>query len=700
MNQPREDLTLDSRQRLWRRAVLSLLMLFTALAIGYSFASRAIIFTVQAEPGADPLPESLSIEIDISGWSLRLGGNYLLLPGSYIATLSAPGYQSREYPFIVDERATQPQRVTLAEQPGSVTLHFFDQHNTVVPSNDGYLLINGVRQPLTSQLQLARGHYRIEISQPRYRSVEQAIRVEGRGVAQTEAIELTPAWQVRTLTSQPSGAVAVVDGLEVGTTPVQVELLESGSSVELSLPGYELWQQTIAAIPGSERNYYAQLEVERASLQLTTQPEGAAATLNGQYIGTTPLSERILVNQPHELSLHLPGFLPHRQNIIAKESSDLTLLVGLKPALGELVLTINVTATELAIDGAKTALIEGREHRLALPARRHQLTFSKPGYVTQTLTVDPITERTQQIAINLLTHYQAFWATRPNSIVASNGSELKRIKPSGSVQMGSPRRAPGRRANEGDYTAKLTRPYYIATTELTNLQFKLWREHNSGTVGGAPLGLDDQPVVNISWYQAAEYCNWLSDQEGFPRFYQLSGGQLFGINWDSTGYRLPTEAEWAYVSRSRPDGSSATYSWANQLYPPSTAVANFADRAAAVLLPFTLANYRDGFTVSAPVASFSSNRFSLFDLDGNVSEWVNDYYTSRPMAADNKTDSYGPESGDLFVMRGASWTLAGRSELRLAYRNSGSAGKLDVGFRLARFIDKQGVGPGPGSSNE
>ena len=565
MNQPREDLTLDSRQRLWRRAVLTLLMLFTALAIGYSFASRAIIFTVQAEPGADPLPESQSIDIDISGWSLRLGGNYLLLPGSYTATLSAPGYQSREYPFVVDERATQPQRVTLAEQPGSVTLHFFDQHNTVVPSSDGYLLINGVRQPLTTQLQLARGYYRMEISQPRYRSVEQAIMVEGRGVAQTEAFELISAWQVRTLTSQPSGAVAVVDGLEVGTTPVQVELLESGSNVELSLPGYELWQQTIAAIPGSERNYHAELEVERASLQLTTQPEGAAATLNGQYIGTTPLNERILVNQLHELSLYLPGFLPQRQNIIAKESSDLTLLVELKPALGEVILTINVTATELAIDGAKTALIEGREHRLALPARRHQLTFSKPGYASQSLTVDPITERTQQIAINLLTHYQAFWAKRPNSIVASNGSELKRIKPSGSVQMGAPRRAPGRRANEGDYTAKLTRPYYIATTELTNRQFKLWREHNSGTVGGAPLGLDDQPVVNISWYQAAEYCNWLSVQEGLPLFYQLSGGQLFGINWDSTGYRLPTEAEWAYVSRSRPDGSSATYSWANQI---------------------------------------------------------------------------------------------------------------------------------------
>lgn len=699
MNEPRLDLPFDKRQQFWRRAVLIFLLLLTAAAVSYSFTSRAVIFTVQAEPGADPLPESLPIDIDISGWALRLGGNYLLLPGSYTAVLSAPGYQSLEYRFVVDERATQPQRVTLAEQPGSVTLQLFDQQKTVAPSGDGYLLIDGQRRPLTAELQLARGHYRLEIFQPRYRSVEHEIAVQGRGAAQRERIQLTPAWQIRTLSSQPSGAVAVVDGNEVGVTPLKVELLENGSNVELKLPGYELWQQTIAATPGSQRNYLAELELQRASLQLTTQPAGAAVTLNGQYIGTTPLTERIVVDKPYTLSLHLEGYLPHRKSLLATQSNDLPLSIALKPALGEVVLKLNVSAAELSVDDVENVQIEGNEHRLALPARRHQLILSKAGYQSQTLTVDPVAERTRQIAVNLLTHYQAFWATRPENIVAINSSELQLIKPSGSVQMGSARRAPGRRANEGNYTAKLTRPFYIATTELTNQQFKLWREHNSGTVAGAPLGLDDQPVVNISWYQAAEYCNWLSIQEGLQPFYQLSGGKLFGVDWNSTGYRLPTEAEWAYVARSRPDGSSAIYSWVDQLYPPSTAVANFADRAAAALLPFTLTNYRDGFAVSAPAGSFPSNRYGLFDLDGNVSEWINDYYTSRPMAAVTG-DSHGPTSGDLFVIRGASWTLASRSELRLAYRNSGSAGRLDVGFRLARFVDPQGVGPQPGDGSE
>ena len=689
----------NPRQRFWRRIVLVGLLLLTAAAVGYSFASRAVVFTLQPESGADPLPEGLPVDIDISGWTIRLGGNYLLLPGSYTAKLTAPGYLPRDYEFIVDQRTTQQQRVTLAEQPGSIQLQLFEQQQAVTPSSAGYLVINGERRPFVGDLELARGHYHMVIALPRYRKAEQAITVLGRGAQQTVRVELIPAWQIRTLTSQPSGALAVVDGIEVGTTPVDVELLESGSTVQLTLPEHEPWQQSIAAAPGSARNYHANLELARAALQLTTQPAGASVTLDGHYIGVTPISERITVNQSHTLTLLLEGYLPIQQSVRATDSDDLPLSIKLAPALGDVLLTINVRSAELSIDGASPVIIAGNEYRLALPARPHQLIFSKPGYQSQTLTVAPIAERSQQIAVNLLTHYQAFWASRPSTITASNGSQLQLVQPTGSVKMGSARRAPGRRANEGDYIARLTRPFYIATTELTNQQFKLWREHNSGTVGGIPLGLDDQPAVNMSWYQAAEYCNWLSAQEGLPQFYQLSGGQLFGVDWDSTGYRLPTETEWAYAARHRPDGSSATYSWAPQLYPPSAAVANLADQAAASLLPFTLSNYRDGFTVSAPVASFPSNRFGLFDLDGNVSEWVNDYYTSRPTAENNR-DSYGPQRGELFVQRGASWTLAGRSELRLAYRNSGSDGSLDVGFRLARFVDKQGTGPERAHSDE
>jgi formylglycine-generating enzyme required for sulfatase activity len=92
--------------------------------------------------------------------------------------------------------------------------------------------------------------------------------------------------------------------------------------------------------------------------------------------------------------------------------------------------------------------------------------------------------------------------------------------------------------------------------------------------------------------------------------------------------------------------------------------------------------------VSAPVGSFAQNPNGFHDLEGNVSEWVNDFFEIRPVRGEPLLDPMGPESGDRHVIRGASWARAARSELRLAYRNAGSDGDLETGFRIARYVDK------------
>ncbi|MGB0317695.1 MAG: SUMF1/EgtB/PvdO family nonheme iron enzyme, partial [Pseudomonadales bacterium] len=59
----------------------------------------------------------------------------------------------------------------------------------------------------------------------------------------------------------------------------------------------------------------------------------------------------------------------------------------------------------------------------------------------------------------------------------------------------------------------------------------------------------EYPVVSVRWLDAVRYCNWLSDQEGLPRVYTLEGDEVTGFDPDATGYRLPTEAEWAFAAR-------------------------------------------------------------------------------------------------------------------------------------------------------
>ena len=94
-----------------------------------------------------------------------------------------------------------------------------------------------------------------------------------------------------------------------------------------------------------------------------------------------------------------------------------------------------------------------------------------------------------------------------------------------------------------------SRSFYLQTTEVTNAQFRLFQaQHNSGQIEGNSLNRDHQPVVQVSWQQAAAFCNWLSKREGLPPFYRETNGIITATTL-STGYRLPTETEWAWAAR-------------------------------------------------------------------------------------------------------------------------------------------------------
>ena len=135
------------------------------------------------------------------------------------------------------------------------------------------------------------------------------------------------------------------------------------------------------------------------------------------------------------------------------------------------------------------------------------------------------------------------------------------------------------------------------------------------------------------------------------------------------------------------DGSTQRYSWGNT-FPPIQVTGNYADKSASGILDIVIDGYDDGFATAAPVSSFSANQFGIFDLGGNVAEWCHDYHSIYPSLSDEVFyDPVGPASGSNHVIRGASWKRGDISSTRLSYRDRDDKKRIDVGFRIAKYID-------------
>lgn len=225
--------------------------------------------------------------------------------------------------------------------------------------------------------------------------------------------------------------------------------------------------------------------------------------------------------------------------------------------------------------------------------------------------------------------------------------------------------------------------YYMSATEITNIQYKLFcdatnRNYPTDPVSNYFVDYPDYPVVNISWYDAVEYCNWFSIQLGITPCYDTSD---WSCNFANNGFRLPTEAEWERASRGLLSGMS--YPWGNDLRSDSV---NYQDYNGD--LDSLMANFDSG-RGPTPVASFDSTNFGLYDIAGNVSEWCHDWYNSEyyyqiPSPSENPT---GPNSGSDKVKRGGDWNNS-HEYLRCFHRNyknpSSTIRTDEIGFRIVR----------------
>jgi formylglycine-generating enzyme required for sulfatase activity len=271
------------------------------------------------------------------------------------------------------------------------------------------------------------------------------------------------------------------------------------------------------------------------------------------------------------------------------------------------------------------------------------------------------------------------------------------VIPVGAFEMGSPDNERGRRDHEGPrHAVQIRRAFALGRTEVTVGEFRrfvrasghitdaeqagnssVYDERSGRIVVRAGVtwrsnflgedARDDEPVVHVSFNDAQAYAAWLSERTG-------------------RAFRLPSEAEFEYALRA---GTTTRYWWGNGN--PLRVVGNYTgdgDRSrTGRTWTRAFPRYADGHFGPAPVASFPANGFGVHDMNGNLSEWVEDCWHDSYLRAPDDGSAWVNRGCARRVVRGGSWGSA-TEQFRSAYRTSSppDVRSARIGFRVARDL--------------
>lgn len=669
-----------SRVRWLYLSLLAFFIIVFLYAVLFVFTAR------QVSIGITPDPEKISVKGSL--FSIHLGSNYLLRPGTYMIHAVKSGYKPLELPLQVTKESSQKLNAVMDKLPGRLTVTAYPEGHSAESIQGALVHLDGEQAgvtPLTG-IEVKPGLREVMIRADGYQDFKTSLEVEGMGTVQIINAALLSGWAGITIDSIPVGAIVSLDGSARGNTPLQLKLGAGTYELEISAPHYKSWRSRLEVQEGQQQvlDTVTLLPAE-GTIKLQTNPSGANVTVDTTFFGRTPVSIPLPPDTDHTLYISKAGYEKTEQRVSVASEEVRELSLALKPVIGTIHFSVKPDNAELYINGIPQGTLPPS---LTLPAAPQKIRIVKEGYEPYQAEITPQPGFATEISITLLKKTAApVPAGSAARIKAPNGYPLILVRPS-SFTMGSSRQEQGRRSNETIRDIVFNRPFYMGLKEVSNAEFRAcFPSHDSGYMKDYSLNQDAQPVVNITWEEAARYCNRLSEQEKLPPVYSRQGGGLIAAEPLASGYRLPTEAEWEYCARFTGKAADSLYPWGTAFPPPDRTV-NIADLSARDLLPGYFDNYDDGCPVSAPPGTFAAGALGLYDLGGNVAEWCHDYYSIYPYKPGQRyQDPAGARDGKHHLIRGSSFKHSSISALRSAYRDYSSEKRPDAGFRICRYAD-------------
>jgi|GEM_PF-1226697 len=480
-------------------------------------------------------------------------------------------------------------------------------------------------------------------------------------------VVLEPVPGTLNILSQPSGATVIINGDEMGKTPLEKGDIPIGVAMTISLTHekYRSLEKQIELRPGQEEEVdfgpmvrktgtlYAQFTIDAKVPPPELINKLAIRIAGKNFTGSNKFTENIVEGE-HTLEVKHPDYKVWSGRVEIKDRRGAQVKVNLESRPGMLTFdftpsmpfTLLVDKRKVEVQGNVFALRPNREYDLEIHIKDHLTLKRRMGF-------NPNEKQT----------WSANLVSIPGPVkekawqVPYLGLNLQWIA-AGSYRIGSELTEESRLATEGPRTTMtISQGFWMAKTEVTQIQYiKVMGEKPSKFRG------TNHPVESVIWGKAVTFCEKVTEQE------QKAGRLPEGLV-----YRLPTEAEWEYVCRA---GTLTPYAFGDRANSDNGNFKGGYPRAYAETLS------SDDIYGTREVGQYDPNAWGIYDMHGNVSEWCYDRFNSR-YPGGVQADYAGPESGTDHVLRGGGWEDFAH-HCRSSSRNRRNPGTISTstGFRF------------------
>jgi len=450
-----------------------------------------------------------------------------------------------------------------------------------------------------------------------------------------------------TLRANVAAAQIYIDGQ--GYYQPGQKLLPGSYQLVAAAEGYTSLRQLIEVTPGNTF-FLLQLEKLPAALYpLTIVVSPADAAIQVLNIGPTYQRGMELPAGEYQIKASKTGYTSKTINANLSEQQQ-SFKIQLEQGLAALFIETHPSNTKIRFIGDDLSYTAG----MKLAARRYRIEISKAGYGSKTVLVN-LSQKKQRFRIELNKNepsYRAGETIQDTLSQGGKGPELVEL-PKGSFQMGCVSGQSCQYDEKPVHTVKISHNIAMMKYEVTFSDYDKFSDATGRSrIEDEGWGRGRRPVISVSWHDAVAYSKWLSEQTGKI-------------------YRLASEAEWEYAARA---GSQTQYSWGNSI---DCSKARFG----------YLSGECGKQKLTDVAGSFSANDFGLYDMHGNVSEWVADCWHRSYGGAPSNGKLWPSDNCGQRAIRGGAWVFSS-SDLRAATRSKypPGGGFNSLGFRLVQDL--------------